>query len=314
MRAVAVAEFGATPVFTDLPRPDPGPGEVLVKLVAAGLNPFDWKVADGILKDAVEHSFPLILGSDGAGVVEAAGAGVTAFRPGDQVYGTFQHLSRGLGSYAEYGVASADGTIATMPDTMVYSQAAAVPTASMTAWNAVRIAGADQGRTVLVLGATGGVGQSAVQLGARNGARVIATARPGAAEEMRELGADETVDYTGGGLGERVRALVPDGLDAVLDLVGDKAELDGVVPLVRSGGTIVSTAHALNPDALEAQEIRGVNMENEASGELLRTLADLIDAGGLRVRIDEEVSLRDAPEALARNRAGGARGKTVIRL
>ncbi|WP_067483397.1 NADP-dependent oxidoreductase [Actinomadura hibisca] len=314
MRAVAVAEFGATPVLTDLPRPDPGPGEVLVKLVAAGLNPIDWKVADGLLKDAVEHSFPLILGSDGAGVVEAVGADVTAFRPGDQVYGSFQDVSRGLGSYAEFAVAPADGTLAAMPEGMIYSQAAAVPTASMTAWNAVRIAGADEGRTLLILGATGGVGQSAVQLGARNGARVIATARPDTTEEMRKLGASETVDYTGGGLGERVRALVPDGLDAVLDLVGSKAQLDEIVPLMRPGGTIVSTAHALNTDALEAQELRGVNMQNEASGDLLRTLADLIDAGELTIRIDEEVSLRDAPAALARNKAGGARGKTVIRL
>lgn len=314
MRAIAVSEYGATPAPTNLPRPEPGPGEILVKMIAAGLNPFDWRIADGMFKDSVEASFPLILGQDGAGVVEEVGEGVARLRHGAQVYGIFAAPERGLGSFAEYALVREDGPVVPMPEGMIYSQAAAVPTASAAALDLVEAARADAGQAVLVVGATGGVGQSVVQLASRTGAKVIATARDDMAGTMRRLGADETVDHSQGDLNAQVLAVHNDGIDAVLDVVSDTPATEGIAQLLRPGGRYVSSIWAVNPDAMEAKGLRGINIDNKPSPDQLDRLSDLIDAGDLRVRIDREVPLDEAPDAMADNRAGGARGKTVIRI
>jgi NADPH:quinone reductase-like Zn-dependent oxidoreductase len=127
MKAIVITDFATEPTLADLPVPDPGPGQLLVRLHAAGLNPFDWKVADGALKDVVSHAFPLVMGSDGAGVVEKTGPGVTRFRVGDRVYGQFMRLDQGLGSYAEYTVADENGVIARIPDTLPFTLTTAPP-------------------------------------------------------------------------------------------------------------------------------------------------------------------------------------------
>ncbi|MEV4673398.1 NADP-dependent oxidoreductase [Actinomadura sp. NPDC049382] len=314
MRAIAVSEYGATPAPMNLPRPEPGPGEILVKLIAAGLNPMDWKIADGLLKDSVDASFPLILGQDGAGVVDAVGDGVTRLRHGEQVYGIFGAPERGLGSYAEYAIARDDGPVAKMPEGMIYTQAAAVPIASMSALAMVDRARVDAGQTVLVVGATGGTGQSAVQLAARAGAKVIATARDDMAGTIRRLGADETVDHSKSDLNGQVLAVHSGGVDAILDMASDTTAVEHLAQLLRPGGTYLSTVWAVNPDAMAARELRGINFEVAPSAELLDRLSDLIDAGELRVRIEREAPFAEAADALAANRAGGARGKTVIRI
>ncbi|QXJ24380.1 NADP-dependent oxidoreductase [Actinomadura graeca] len=314
MRAIAVSEYGATPALTRVPRPEPGPGEILVKLVAAGLNPLDWKVADGALKDDVDATFPLVLGLDGAGVVDEAGEGVTRLRHGEQVYGSFFGVTRGLGTYAEYTLAAEDGPVARMPEGMIYTQAAAVPTACMSALELVEAAHVDTGQTVLVVGATGGVGQAVVQLAAATGAKVIATARADMTETMRRLGASETVDHSAGDLNEQVLAAHSDGVDVVLDMVSDTARIETLARLLRPGGTYLSTTWSVNPDSMAAQEIRGINFQGKPTAALLERVSDLIDAGTLRVMIEREVPLERAPEALADNRVGGARGKTVIRI
>ena len=314
MRAIAVSEYGATPAPVNLPRPEPGPGEILVKMIAAGLNPLDWKVADGMLKDSVDASFPLILGQDGAGVVDAVGDDVTRLRHGEQVYGVFFQPDRGLGAFCEYALARDDGPVAKMPEGMIYTQAAAVPTASVAALAMVEEARVDAGQTVLVVGATGGVGQGVVQLAAREGAKVIATARADMAGTMRRLGADETVDHSDTDLNAQVLAVHNDGIDAVIDMVGDTSETEVTAQLLRPGGTYVSSVWSVNPDSMEAKGLRGINIDRQPSAELLDRLSDLIDAGDLQVRVEREVPLDDTPGALADNRAGGARGKTVIRL
>jgi NADPH:quinone reductase-like Zn-dependent oxidoreductase len=221
---------------------------------------------------------------------------------------------RGLGSYAEYAIARDDGPVARMPEGMIYTQAAAVPIASMSALAMVDEARIDSGQTVLVVGATGGTGQSAVQLAALAGAKVIATARDDMAGTMRRLGADETVDHSKGDLNGQVLAVHSDGVDAILDMASDTAAADHLAQLLRPGGTYVSTVWAVNPDAMEARELRGVNFQVEPSAELLDRLSDLIDAGKLRVRVEREAPLDEAADALAASRAGGARGKTVLRV
>ncbi|WP_019629288.1 NADP-dependent oxidoreductase [Actinomadura atramentaria] len=314
MRAIAVSEYGATPSAVELPRPEPGPGEILVKLVAAGLNPVDWKIVDGLLKDTVEASFPLVVGTDGAGVVAGTGPDVDRFAVGEQIFGQFRDVARGVGSYAEYAVVAQDAPLAPMPEGMIYSQAAAVPTAAMTGYTMVREAQVDAGRTVLVVGATGGVGQMAVQFAADLGARVIATAHPDMADELRRLGADETVDYgPGADVSEQVLA-GHSGVDAVIDVVGGPQDVEHRAGLLRPGGAYVSSIGAVNPDKMAAQQLSGVNVHAGGSGDLLRVIAEMIDASRIRVAVHREVSLEEAPAALAAGRLGGARGKTVIRI
>jgi NADPH:quinone reductase-like Zn-dependent oxidoreductase len=313
MKAVVVTEFGAEPRLLELDIPEPGPGELLVRLHAAGLNPFDWKVADGALRDAVPHAFPLVLGSDGAGVVEQVGPGVSRFRPGDRVYGQFMRLPQGQGSYAEYTLAAEDGKLALMPDALSFSVAAALPTASVTAYQAVQAANLAEGHTLLINGASGGVGQSAVQFAAQAGARVLATGTADIAEHLEDLGAHTVIDFTGAPTHEQVAAAHPEGIDAVLDLVtlagGDNNALTN---LLRPGGTVVSTNHAVDPQTLAERDLRGVNLVNNADADYLTTLAELAASGALRVRIDNEVKLTDAPEAVTAARTGHSRGKTII--
>jgi NADPH:quinone reductase-like Zn-dependent oxidoreductase len=314
MRAVAVSDFAAVPELMDVPAPSAGAGQVLVRLRAASYNPFDLKAVDGILKDVVPHRFPMILGTDGAGEVEMIGEGVTGFRPGERVYGQFLHLARGLGSYAEYGVVDAAGPLAKMPEGMLFEQAAAVPTASMTAHTLIEAARVDEGQTVLIVGATGGVGQSAIQLAADQGAAVIATAPADEADVLRYLGAAETVDHTAGPVADQVLAAHPNGVDAVLDLVSPPDRIASVASVVRPGGAIASTIGALDPDTLAAREIRAVNVQTAASGRLLGILADMVDSDRLRIRIQAQVPLADTPALLKDIRTAPARGKTVITI
>jgi NADPH:quinone reductase-like Zn-dependent oxidoreductase len=312
MRAVVIPGFGVDPEVIDLPVPVPGTDEILVRVHAAGMNPFDWKVIDGALKGVVDHPFPIVMGSDGAGVVEAVGAEVVRFSPGDRVYGQFMKVALGRGSYAEHTIAPADGKLALVPEGLPFTIAAALPTASVTAYQAIAAAHLDPSRTVLVNGASGGVGQSAVQFAADLGARVLATGPTDLADHLRDLGASEIIDFTLGPTADQVIAAHPDGIDAVLDLVSKQGEAGPLVELLRPGGVAISTNGALDPQAMAARELRGINFSSNATPEDLAVIAELAAAGRLRVTIDAEVALADAPAAIAHARAGHARGKTVI--
>jgi NADPH:quinone reductase-like Zn-dependent oxidoreductase len=312
VRAVVLRDFGADPEVTDLPEPDPGRDELVVRLRAAGMNPFDWKVGDGALKGVVDHAFPLVMGSDGAGVVEQVGADVRDLTPGDRVYGQFMKVALGRGSYAERVLAPADGKLARIPEGLSFEVAAALPTASVTAYQAIRETGLQPDRTPLVNGASGGVGQSAVQFAAAAGLRVVATGPADLAGHLRDLGADEVVDFTRGPTAEQVRAAHPDGVDGLLDLVSTPGQAEPLVALLRPGGVAISTNGALDVEAMAARGLRGVNFYSDATPDDLAAVAELAASGRLRVTIDTEVPLADAPAAIARARAGHARGKTVF--
>src|SRR4051812_26505096 len=313
MRAVVVDDFGAEPRIAELADPVPDAGDIVVRMHAAALNPFDWKVIDGALRGAVEHHFPLTLGSDGAGVVTEVGTGVTHFRAGDRVYGQFLKVSRGSGSFSEYAVvADKAAKLAKLPPDVPFEVAASLPTASTAAYQAVLAAGLSAGDVVLVNGASGGVGQSVVQFAAEMGAEVLATAPPDLAEHMRGLGAAAVIDFTAGPTVDQVRAGRPDGVDAVIDLVSRAGDAAAVAHLVRAGGAYVSTNNAAESEALAARKVHGVNLESRVTAADLEALAERVADGRLRVQFDECVSLDEAPAAIAHARAGHARGKTVI--
>ncbi|KOG41497.1 molecular chaperone GroES [Streptomyces decoyicus] len=295
----------------DLPQPEPGPGEVLVRLSAAGLNPVDWKIADGMFGDAMPVAFPLVLGSDGAGEVLAIGDGVRRFTVGDAVFGQFQRPEQGGGSYCELAVTD-ESRLAHAARSVTYATSAALPTAGMTAYNLVEETRVTEGTRVLIVGATGGVGTFVTQLAAGRGAEVIATARPAKAELMRTLGAAETVDHTAGPLADQVLAAHPDGVDVLIDMIGGPGEFAGLTRTVRDGGTAVSLIGSADADELTEHNLRGFNFVNRPSPQLLEILAGHVDAGRLTVLVGREVGLEEAPEALEASRTGRAQGKTVL--
>ena len=312
MRAVVIPGFGTEPELADLPVPAPGPDEILVRVHAAGMNPFDWKVAEGALEGVVDHKFPVVMGSDGAGIVEQVGADVARFRPGDRVYGQFMKVALGRGSYAEHAVAPADGKLALIPDGLSFTVAAALPTSGVAAYQAIQAARLEDDQTILVNGASGGVGQFAVQFAVHAGARVVATSPPDLVEHLRGLGAAEIIDFTAGATADQVLAAHPDGIDAILDLVSKPGEAGTLVDLLRPGGTLVSTNGAADPDVLAERELRGINLASNVTPEDLATLVELASTGRLRVTIDAEIPLEDVPGAVGRARSGHARGKKVV--
>ena len=198
MRAIDVKSFKSTPEMIDVPAPQPEQDEILVRLAVAGVNPFDWKVGDGMLDGQVPHTFPLVLGFDGAGTVEATGPGAKRFRVGDQVFGQFWQVPLGRGTYTEFCAVSENAPIARKPEHLRMADAAALPTAGMAALDLLEKSGLKSGYTVLIVGATGGVGQFLTQLASQQGARVIATGTQKDVAMLKGLGATVVVDFTAG--------------------------------------------------------------------------------------------------------------------
>lgn len=311
MRAIAEDEFGGPVTLMDLPTPEIEAGEVLIRVRAAGVNPFDWKVADGILKDKKEHRFPMILGFDAAGVVERLGPDVTGLSEGDEVYGYFSKPVVGTGTYAEH-VGAPAAIIAKKPETVGFAEAAALPMPGLTAMDLLDAADLEEGETVLVVGATGGVGAYATQLAARRGARVIATARRENEVFARELGAAQTIDHTREDLVETVRASHPDGIEAVIDVVSDGEALNRVAGLLKQGGRLASSVFAADVEGLARRGIEATNVSMQPDSRRLEDLSWMVDVGELSVRLEHTFQLVRAPEALEKSRAGHVRGKIVL--
>ena len=311
MRAIAEEKFGGSIALMDLPVPEIGPGEVLIRVRAAGVNPFDWKVADGALEGERKHRFPLILGFDAAGVVERVGAGVTELAEGDEVYGYLFKPVMGGGSYAEY-VSAPASIVAKKPGSVGFAESAALPTPGLTAMDLVDAVDLREGETVLVVGATGGVGSYAVQLAARRGARVIATARRANETFVREFGAAETIDHTREDLVGAVLVAHPDGIEAIIDVASDREALGHIAGLVKKGGRVASSVYAADAVGLTGRDIRAANVSMQPDARRLRELARLVDAGEISVRLARAFPLERAPEALEESRLGHVRGKLVL--
>jgi NADPH:quinone reductase len=311
MRAIVVRNFGATPELADMPVPEPGVGAVRVQLEAAGVNPFDQRMATGFLNGKMPHDFPMILGVDGAGTVSAVGPGVSGFAVGDRVVGKFLTPPAGHGSFAEYAVLPESAILARIPDGVPTGAAAALPTAGVTAQDLVDATKIEPGQTVLVIGATGGVGSFLVQLANMAGANVIATARGDAADQMTRLGAAETVDYTRSPVVGQVAAAHPDGVDVLFDLVSPPEALAELTALVHDGGTVYSIIWSADEHALHDRGIKGGNIESSGGAPELSRLLQRVAKGDVVVPIDATVPLAEAASVIG---AAGARGKTVLTI
>ena len=307
MKALAVVERGAAAEVVDVPTPEPGSGDVRVAVKAASVNGFDLAVVSGRVWDAMPAEFPVVIGRDFAGVVESVGADVDGLAAGDRVAGTI-HAALGPGGIGEY-VVQAASTFARVPDGVSFEQAAALGLAGGAALDVFDALDVAAGDSVLVSGATGGVGLYLVQLLVGRGARVIATATPGEQEDVvRRLGASEVVDHTGD-LAAQVRALAPDGVEKVAPLAGDAAALAG---LARSGGRLASLLGA-SAESVGRDDLTVTAIQARVPAEKLDRLMAKVAAGELEVVVVAAYPLEKATEALDAFRTGPL-GKIVVTI
>jgi len=311
MQAIAVKEYGAAPELTDVPDPQPGPGQVLIKIDAAGMNPMDRMISSGGWKDVMPATFPLVLGADLAGVVETVGEGAGKFSPGDEVFGQLFITPLGsAGTYAERVAVTEHATLARVPQGLDPVVAASLPTAGGTGLDIVESLEPLAGKTALIVGAAGGVGSFATQFAANAGAHVIAVAHANAADRLRAYGAKETLDRTAVSVPDALRRTHPDGIDVLVDVASDAATFAALASLVRPGGTALSTIGAADPDALASRNVTGVNFQVSISSELLERLADALVSGRIVAPPITRVGLDDVPTVDVAH----ADGKTVITL
>jgi NADPH:quinone reductase-like Zn-dependent oxidoreductase len=307
MKAVRVHRFGPPEVISldDLPKPEPGRGEVVVRVKAAGIGPWDALIRSG--KSVLPHPLPLILGSDLSGEVDSVGAGVNELQVGDEVFGVTNE--RFTGAYTEYAVAKA-AMLAPKPKRLNHTHAASVPVVAMTAWQMVfDLAQLSSGQAVLVHGGAGNVGGYAVQLAKRAGAMVIATASVENDSYVRRLGADGVIDYRARRFEERVK-----GIDAVLDTVGGET-LDRSYGVLKRGGIIVSSAVQPSRETAEQHGVRAVFFLVQVTTERLKTIGEMIDGGTLQSEVGEVLWLDEARKGHEMlEGAPHRRGKIVIKV
>lgn len=302
MKAVRIHAFGGPEElrYEDAPRPVAKAGEILIRIHASAVNPADWKFRSGLFgKDA---ALPLTVGFDFSGEVEALGEGVSRWKVGDEVYGF------GLGAFAEY-IAVKESLAAAKPKTVDHIHAAAIASASLTAWKALfDVGGLRSGQRVLIHGATGGVGGFAVQLAHAHGIHVIGTALKRNQSLLKKLGADEAIDYESA----RFDELVQD-VDVVLDTQGGETQARSWKTLKR-GGILVSIAQPPAQADAEKHGVRATFMVNEMNAESLNAITRLVDSGKLKAVVDTVLPLAEARRAEELIQTGHTRGKIALKV
>lgn len=304
MKAITYSTYGTPDVLTltEVPEPKVGPGEVLVRVKAAGVNPVDWKLAAGYLDSILEVRYPVIPGWDVAGVVEAVGEDTFDYAVGDEVYGYVRKEWVELGTYAEL-VSAPVRTLARKPRELTFEQAAGIPLAGLTAYQSLTRVGLKAGETVLIHSAAGGTGSFGVQIAVALGLRVIGTAGAHNHDYLRSLGA-EPVLY-GEGFADRVRELAPEGVDAALDFFGDD-----VIPVLRS---LVKEDHRVVSIADYTAAAQGAHqLWVRPDPADLTFLGRLADEGRLTVNVEHALPLAEAAKAWELSAAGRTRGKIVL--
>jgi NADPH:quinone reductase-like Zn-dependent oxidoreductase len=306
MKAIRIHEYGGPEKLReeDVPEPRAASGQILVRVHAASVNPIDYKLASGVMRQVMPLEFPWIPGGDFSGVVEAVGAEVTGFKKGDAVYGD----TPGGGAYTQV-LAVSVGVIAAKPGKLNHVEAAAVPLAGQTAWQALFDHGRlERGQTVLIHGGSGGVGIFAVQLAHWKGAKVLATGSAENAEFLRSLGADMAIDYKAAPFES-----VAKDVDLVVDLIGGETQRRSF-GVLKQGGALIATAQPPSEQEAARHKVRATMMRMQASTKNLSELAKLVDSGTIKPIISKRYPLARAQAAWADILTGHTRGKIVLEV
>ncbi|MEZ0392508.1 MAG: NADP-dependent oxidoreductase [Pseudobdellovibrionaceae bacterium] len=304
MKAVRIHSYGGSDQIRveDIPTPTPNDNQILVKVRAVGVNPFDWKVREGYMKEVMPAQFPLTLGHDFAGEVLQVGKGVHDYKPGDRVYGV------GSGAYAEQVIVSED-KIAKIPPLVDFITAATIPTAGITAYQLVMNATQlREGQTVLIHGAAGGVGSFAVQLAFWKKAQIFATADQSDFDYLKELGVRELIDFKKERFEDRVKSV-----DVVIDLVGGEI-LKRSLAVVKPGGILATTVGPLDEKQAAEKNVKGIQFYAKQNSEDLSEMAKLVADGVLKPRIYEILPLEEAKLAQDRLQKGQSHGKIILQV
>ncbi len=310
MQAIRVHSYGTSDRLTldTVPLPNFSADEILVRVHAASVNPVDWKVCDGVLKEKLVMRMPFIPGGDFSGTVAAVGSAVTALRPETDVFGMTSTPGYRAGAFAEYVTVKATD-VAVKPRRLDHVKAASIPLAALTAWQAVFDRGAvRRGQRILIHAGAGGVGSFAIQFAREAGAYVITTTSAGNAEYVRTLGADQVIDYRAQAFEE-----VLTDVDVVIDLIGEDVQRRSYAVL-RPGGILVNAWGTIMEECANAAGIRAIKVAVEANGAQLTEIAALIDAGKVETTIAAIIPYANAAEALALSRTGHVRGKIVLAI
>ena len=306
MKAVRIHKYGNSDVlqYEEAPVPSAKPNEVLIRVVAASVNPVDWKIREGYLKEMIAYEMPLTLGWDVSGVVESVGADVTRFKVGDAVYSR-PDIKRN-GSYAEYVVVRED-ELAFKPQTISHAEAASLPLAGITAWEVmITTANVSAGQKVLIHAGSGGVGSLAIQLAKSRGAYVIATTSGKNRTLVQSLGADQVIDYKK----ENFTDVLHD-VDVVFDTLGGDVQ-ESSWSVLKQDGVLVSIVSPPSADKAKELGVRSAFVFIEPSATILEQLAGLVDEGKVRPIVGAEFALKDTAKAHALSETGHSVGKIVL--
>ncbi|OJW51585.1 MAG: hypothetical protein BGO67_05035 [Alphaproteobacteria bacterium 41-28] len=311
MKAAQINKYGSTDgieINTNTQKPSPSVGHLVIEVHAAGVNPIDWKICEGLRKERLDLKFPITLGMDFSGVVTEVGERVSGFKKGDQVYGQSSVFNGEPGTFAEFVFVDQERT-ALKPTKINYIEAAAVPLAAVSAWQGlVDHMGLSKGQKILIHGGAGGIGSFAIPLAKYLGAYVATTVSAENKQHVKDLGADEVIDYKNQSFDEILR-----DYDAVFDTVGGETYVKSF-KILKNGGTIVSMLEQPRPELMAKNNVKAIAEFTDVNSERLAKVADLIDKGILKIQVDKTFPLDKASEALLYLKTGHPRGKVVLKI
>lgn len=314
MKAVVIDQFGSIENLhqVECPIPQPEDDEVQIQILYASVNPVDWKICEGRLQGRLPHEFPITPGWDASGIVTEAGRNVKNLKVGDEVYAYCRKPVIHDGTYAEYICFDAEH-VALKPKNLSFAEAASIPLAGLTAWQALETANLKKGETILIQAGAGGVGSLAISFAKIAGAKIYTTASKSHHDYVRKLGADVAIDYTKESFVEALKKLEPQGIDVVLDCVGGDV-LDNSIKVLKPGGRLVSILGQLDPKAAKKKKIHFSYVFVAPNGAQLKQIASLVEEQKLILPRIEEMTLDQAIEAQAKVREGHTEGKIVLKI
>jgi len=315
MKAVIIDTFGGadTVKVSEMPQPHLLDHEVKIQVKYAAVNPVDWKIREGRLKNHMDHHFPIILGWDAAGIITELGKDAGGLKVGDEVFAFCKKKSVQWGTFAEYVCMEANDVVV-KPQKISLAEAAAIPLTALTAWQALfDFSKLKAGEVILIQAGAGGVGGMAIQLAKYAGAIVVTTASQKNHAYVKKFGADTIVDYENKNVAEEVKKVFPDGLDVILDTVGGEA-LKLSYPLLKEGGRLAVIVEPPDYAAVNQFHLKAGYISAHPQGSQLKVIAELIDQGKVVAPAIEIMKLEDAKEALRKSQAGHVKGKIVLAL
>lgn len=311
MKAAQIKKYGGSEVVeinNTAPKPAVSEGHLLIEVHAAGINPVDWKIREGYMAQMLPLKFPATLGGDFSGVAVEVGSGVSGYKKGDEVYGQAGTLRGGSGSFAEFVLADIKVT-ARKPKNIGHVEAAALPLTGVSAWQAlVDHIGLSRGKKILIHGGAGGIGTMAIQLAKYLGAYVATTVSEKDMQYVKELGADEVIDYKNQSFQDMLN-----NFDAVFDTVGGDT-YEKSFKVLRKGGIIVSMLEQPNQELMKRYGVKAIGQFTQVNSERLSRVAELAEKSVIKVHVDKIFPLDKAGEALEFLQTGHPRGKVVLKM